>query len=126
MELENQPNRVESLIQELISYLNLRWDAFKLNMVENLSLLFGNMTAILIAAMLAGMAFLLFTTALVWWLGTVMGSFLLAIVVVGACYLIAAWIVFLLRDRLITDRMVRMFSQMFFNPRNKYDEGDPK
>lgn len=126
MEQENQPNRAESLIQELVSYLNLRLDAFKLNMVENLSLVFGNMTAVFIAALLAGMALLLFTAALVWWLGTVLGSFLLSIILVGALYLAAAWIVFLLRDRLITDRMVRMFSQMFFNPRNKYDDGDPK
>ena len=36
MEQENQPNRAERLIQELVSYLNLRLDAFKLNMVENL------------------------------------------------------------------------------------------
>lgn len=126
MEQENQPNRAERLIQELVSYLNLRLDAFKLNMVENLSLVFGNMTAVFIAALLAGMALLLFTAALVWWLGTVLGSFLLSIILVGALYLAAAWIVFLLRDRLITDRMVRMFSQMFFNQRNKYDDGDPK
>ena len=66
MEQENQPNRAERLIQELVSYLNLRLDAFKLNMVENLSLVFGNMTAVFIAALLAGMALLLFTAALVW------------------------------------------------------------
>ena len=126
MEQDYQPNRAERLIQELISYLNLRLDAFKLNMVENLSLLFSNMTAVFIAVLLAGVAFLLFTAALVWWLGTVLGSFLCSAMLVGVLYLVAAWIVFLFRDRLISDRMVRMFSRMFFNPRNKYDDGDPK
>ena len=126
MEQDYQPNRAERLIQELISYLNLRLDAFRLNMVENLSLLFSNMTAVLIAVLLAGMTFLLFTVALVWWLGTVLGSFLLSAILVGVLYLAAAWIVFLLRDRLVTDRMVRMFSRMFFNPRSRYDDGDQK
>lgn len=126
MEQDGRPNRAERLIQELISYLNLRLDAFKLNMVENFSLLFSNMTAVFIAVLLAGMAFLLFTAALVWWLGTVLGSLLLSTVLVGVCYLAAAWVVFLLRDRLIVDRMVRMFSQMFFNPRHKCDDGDSK
>ena len=50
------------------------------------------------------------------------GSVLWALVIVGGAFLIISLIAFLLRDRLIVNSMVRMFSRMFFEKNDDDDE----
>ncbi|MBQ4278919.1 MAG: phage holin family protein [Rikenellaceae bacterium] len=118
----DKPNRVEQLVEQVTGYVNLRIDAFKLAMVENLSTLSGNMLGIVIFLLLALMALLLLTVAATYALGLWIGSMVGAMLIMAALYLIAGLIVLLNRQRLFTDQMVRMFSRMFFERNDNPDD----
>lgn len=108
----------ESFANELTSYLNMRIDAFKLSMVENLSILVSDGFGILIFILLLSVAVLSFIAALTVWLAEVIGSPVIALLIVGGAFLIVSIVVFMLRSRLIVNSMVRMFSRMFFEKRD--------
>ena len=118
----DKPNRVEQLVEQVTGYVNLRIDAFKLAMVENLSTLSGNMLGIVIFLLLALMALLLLTVAATYALGLWIGSMVGAMLIMAALYLIVGLIVLLNRQRLFTDQMVRMFSRMFFERNDNPDD----
>ena len=122
MENNTEQGRAERIVAEVTSYVNMRIDAFKLALVENLSMLSSNMLALMISGLLMFMALALFTFAIVYWLNLLVGSIIWAVVITGALYLIIAVIFFALRNKLLSDKMVRMFSNMFFTPRNKMHE----
>lgn len=124
---QNQPSgKTEQLAKEVAEYVNMRIDAFKLNMVENLSSFFSSALGLMLFAILASMALLMFTAAFTYWLGLVIGSMFFAILIVGFVFLVMAFVLFALRHRLIADQMVRMFSRMFFNSNNRYDDDQQK
>lgn len=108
----------ESFANELTSYLNMRIDAFKLSMVENLSILVSDGFGILIFILLLSVAVLSFIAAFTVWLAEVIGSPVIALLIVGGAFLIVSIVVFMLRSRLIVNSMVRMFSRMFFEKRD--------
>lgn len=111
----------QSLAEELLAYLNMRVDAFKLSMVENLAVLFSGGFGILVFLLFLSVAVLCFIAALAVWLAGVLGSAVAALLIVGGALTVISVAVFLLRDRLIADRMVRMLSKMFFE---KHDDDD--
>ena len=85
--------KTDQITQQISEYVNLRADAFKLKMAEDLS------------------------TTLSMWLAMLIGSLTWALVIMGALLLIASAVVFVRRDRLITDALVAMFCRKFFSPK---------
>lgn len=124
MDQERQSNKTQLLANQVAEYVSMRIDAFKLNLVENLSSLCSSALSLLIFGLFASMAMMMFTVAFTYWLGLIIGSMLLAVLVVGLGFLVIAFLLFALRHRLITDRMVRMFSNMFFNSHNSAHDDD--
>ncbi len=102
------------MTEELISYVNMRIDSMKLSLVENLSVLLSGGFGILIFLIFLSIAMLCFIAALTVWLSELIGSTLFALLIVGGAFLIISIIAFLLRKKLIVNRMVGMFSRMFF------------
>jgi len=103
-----------SMTEELISYVNMRVDSMKLSLVENLSILFSGGFGIFVFIIFLSVAVLCFIAALTVWLSEAIGSALWALLIVGGAFLIISIIAFLLRKKLIVNRMVGMFSRMFF------------
>ena len=124
MKKNEQTNRVERFIDNIDRYINLRIDAFKLAMVENLSTLAGNILGIVIFLLLALIALLLLTAAATWAIGILIGSMIGALLIMAAVYLIIGGIVLANRQRLFSNRMVRMFSRMFFEHNNNRDDDE--
>lgn len=118
----SQTSRPEQIAKELASYVNLRIDSLKLNLIENLSHMFSSMLGLLVFVVLVSMSLMLLTVAFTFWLGTVIGSMPWAMIIVALFFMVVAIIVFALRRRLIADSMVRMFSRMFFNSEHRCDE----
>lgn len=118
----NESTRVEQAMQDICAYLNLKYAALKLNWVESLSGFFSKIVAVLIFGLLAMLALMLFTVALVIWLSGALGSTILAAVILGSFYMAVAVVVMLFRDRIMTNTMVRIFSRMFFNRKDGKDE----
>ncbi len=124
MKKNEQTNRVERFIDNIDRYINLRIDAFKLAMVENLSTLAGNILGIVIFLLLALIALLLLTAAATWAIGILIGSMIGALLIMAAVYLIIGGIVLANRQKLFSNRMVRMFSRMFFEHNNNRDDDE--
>ncbi len=118
----DNPNLTEKLTKDLVSYVNLRVNAAKLAVVENLSEIFCDGFGLLFGLALGMIALVLFSAALTLWLGVVTGSFLLACLLVGVFFLLLAMIFFALRRRMFADRMVAMFSKMFFSNRKENED----
>ena len=110
----NRDEEKTTIAEELISYVNLRIDSFKLSLVENLSVLLSGGFGIFIFIIFLSVALMCFIAALTVLLAELIGSVLWALLIVGGVFLIISVIAFVLRDKLIVNSMVRMFSRMFF------------
>ena len=108
---------IENLSKDALEYVKRSMDGCKLRLVESLSLLFGDVLCAFVLSMLLFVAYLALLVAAVIWLLPLLGL-PLAIVSVAALLLLTAWVVYMLRERLFVDRMVRRFAKIFF------EEGD--
>lgn len=112
---------IEKISKDALEYIKRGMDGCKLRLVENLSLLFGDVMCAFVLSMLLFVAYLALLVAVVIWLLPLLGL-PLAIVTVAALLLFTAWIVYALRERLFVDRMVRRFAKIFFEEKR----GDEK
>ncbi len=113
---------MEQLFKDIKYYLDLRVKRLKLGMVEHTSRVLARMISYMILIILVGMALLLFSGALTVLVYQWLGSLLYAFLITGGFVALAAFIVYLLRNRLFTGIMVRSFSRMMFKER--YDDGE--
>ena len=112
---------IEKISKDALEYIKSGMDGCKLRLVENLSLLFGDVLCAFVLSMLRFVAYLALLVAVVIWLLPLLGL-PLAIVAVAAVLLLTAWVVYMLRERLFVDRMVRRFVKIFFEEKR----GDEK
>ena len=105
---------MKELIEDIKYYVDLRVKRMKLTLVEHLSALLSKAASFVVMILCALMALLVLTGALIAALATWINSVIWAFVIVGGVYVILAIVMFLLRDRLFTGSMIKMFSRMFF------------
>ena len=104
--------------KDALEFLKRSVDGCKLRIVENLSLLLGDVICGFVLFMLLFVAYLALMVAFVILLLPLMGL-PLSIIAVSLLLLLTALVVFLLREHLFVDRMVRNFARMFFEENNK-------
>ena len=110
---------MKELIEDIKYYVDLRVKRMKLTLVEHLSALLSKAASFVVMILCALMALLVLTGALIAALATWINSVIWAFVIVGGVYVILAIVMFLLRDRLFTGSMIKMFSRMFFQENAK-------
>ena len=111
---------VENISKDALEYLKRGIDGCKLSLIENLSLLFGDIICFFVLSMLLFVAYLALMVAFVIMLLPVIGL-PLAIVAVALLLFITAMVLYVLREHLFADRMVKRFAKMFFE-----EKGDEK
>ncbi len=104
----------DRIARDVTRYGEMKWDALKLDLVENLSVVFSNAFGVVIFIVLGGMGLLFFTGVATWLLGLLIGSLLWSSVIMGSLFLIIAIVVLALRQKIFADMMVGMFARMFF------------
>ena len=104
---------IENISKDALEYLKRSMDGCKLRMVENLSLLLGDVICGFVISMLLLVAYLALMTAVAMLLMPLIGL-PLSIIAVAVFLLLTAWLVYVLRERLFVDRMVKRFVNMFF------------
>lgn len=104
---------IEKISKDALEYLKRGIDGCKLRLIENLSLLFGDVICFFVLSMLLFVAYMALMVAIVIVLLPVIGL-PLAIVAVALLLLITAMVLYLLRERLFADRMVKRFVKIFF------------
>ena len=124
MKETGNPTTAEKMAGDVVSYAGMKLDAAKLAAAENLSTLLGDSFGVLLLVAFGSIALMLFTAALIYWLGIVMGSFLLAIILMGCVYLLLGLVLFALRRRLLADRLAAMFCRMFFTKLKGEDDDE--
>ena len=112
---------IENISKDALEYLKRGIDSCKLRLVENLSLLLGDVICMFVLSMLLFVAYLALMVAIVIWLLPFFGL-PLAIVAVAVLLLLTAWVVQLLREHIFVDRVVRRFVKIFFDEKS----GDEK
>lgn len=104
---------IGNISKDALEYLKRSMDGCKLRLVENLSLLLGDVICGFVLFMLLFVAYLALMVAIVILLLPLIGL-PLSIVVVALVLLLTAFIVYMLRERLFIDGIVRHLSRMFF------------
>ena len=114
---ENAQDRTaaDEMISSVKEYVALKIDELKLKGVEGLSLL---CIYIFLAALIIVIALLLLGLSLAFFLGEQFGSDILGFLAVGMLFVIIFAILYLFRDRLFINRLVRFFIQLLFNENN--------
>lgn len=115
---------MEQLKNDIKQYVDLRIKKFKLNLVEQLSLIFGKVLSLVVVILLAGIALMLLTGAMVVLLEMWIGSWLLSFVILGAVYIIVALLFYFKREAMFSGAMIKTFSKMMFEPKDDDDEED--
>lgn len=112
MNAKNSTGPLGKTMRDLGDYVSLNADKVRLWTIENLAVCFNTLFGILLLVVLLGIAVLFFAVAVTWILGILLGSYLMAILLMGGVFVVCSLIVYLLRKRLIVDSAVRMLCRM--------------
>lgn len=126
MEEEKYSSRIDNLIHSIIQYVDLRVSATKLNIVEKLSLMCSHAFGVIVAIVMAGIALLLFTTAITFILATIINSLVWALIIMGVAYLILMLLSIPLCRRLTIDLLVVYFNKIMFQTNDADDDADQR
>ncbi len=113
--MEEKTSQFEQLTKDVTQYVNLRIDALKLRLIKNLSVFFSVLFSALIGVLLLNLALLFLLGALTFWIATLINSMIGAMCITGGFFLLLIILVIVFRRKLVTDRLVAMFSKMFFD-----------
>lgn len=124
MNAKNSTGPLGKTMRDLGDYVSLNADKVRLWTIENLAVCFNTLFGILLLVVLLGIAVLFFAVAVTWILGILLGSYLVAILLMGGVFVVCSLIVYLLRKRLIVDSAIRMLCRMTddMNRKNESDE----
>ena len=119
---DSSMGRVGQSVRDIKEYAALRVEGFRVILIENLATLFNSLFGIFVLSVLVGIAIIFFAIALTWLLGLVLGSVLLAVILMGGLFLLLALVVYLLRKKLIINPSVRLLSAMVDNMSQKHSD----
>lgn len=115
MAAENNPKANDQpLVEQVTEYIQLQLAATKLSAIELLSLTLSYGFGILLAISAAMLALMFCIGALTLWIARAIGSLEWAMVISAVVFVIVGFVAYSQRERMITDRLVRRFAQMFF------------
>lgn len=118
--MSEEPNQINRLTNEAVDYVDMRIDAAKLTIIENLTVVFNNLLGIFLFILFISLALLMFAGAGVYFLSLWFDSVGLAFLCVGGLFMILSFVLYLLKDKLFNNQLVNMFTSIFFNPNNKF------
>ncbi len=112
--MENKTSNLEQLLADVQKYVNLRLDDFKLRTVDGLSAVLSLLFSALACLLLLNMALIFIFGALAVWLSQCIGSLPWAMLITGGLFVVLVAILLILRKKLITNKLVSILVQLFF------------
>ncbi|MBQ2413917.1 MAG: hypothetical protein II315_03230 [Rikenellaceae bacterium] len=117
MHNEQQHKKPErAFVEQVTDYVHLQLTATKLASIEFVSLTMSNGFGILLAVVAAGLALLFVIGAITLWVARAIGSLEWAMMIAASAFAVVGIVLYTLRERLITDNLVRRFARMLFEP----------
>ena len=118
MHNEQQHKKPErAFVEQVTDYVHLQLTATKLASIEFVSLTMSNGFGILLAVVAAGLALLFVIGAITLWVARAIGSLEWAMMIAASAFAVVGIVLYTLRERLITDNLVRRFARMLFEPK---------
>ncbi len=111
---EPKDGRLDDIRQTVKDYVNLKTDEYKLKGVENFSIISNKLLVMLIATMLGAVILQLLGFTIAFTIGELTGSTAIGFCATALLFAIALAIIYLKRETLFLNRMVRMYAKMFF------------
>lgn len=111
---ETKDNRLDDIRQTVKDYVNLRADEYKLKGVENFSIISNKLLVMLIATMLGAVILQLLGFTIAFTIGELVGSTALGFCATALLFAVILAIIYLKRETLFLNRMVRMYAKIFF------------
>ncbi len=121
--MEENNNPFDDLKSSTKEYLNMKLDEGKLTLAKNLATIFNRLIFYLIIIILCGIAFAFLASTFSSWMEFLLESKTLANLITFGICLAVVGILFIFKERLFTDSMVRLFVKMLFDKRS---DGDKK
>ena len=117
MHNEQQHKKPErAFVEQVTDYVHLQLTATKLASIEYVSLTISNGFGILLAVVAAGLALLFVVGAMTLWIARAIGSLEWAMMIAASAFAVVGIVLYTLRERLITDNLIRRFARMLFEP----------
>lgn len=114
MENEQKFNeRLNTAIDDLKEYLNLRLRLIQLNLAEKISIALANLISSLIATVFFVLFFLFGSFALAYWIGTSLGSTALGFAIIAGIYFLFAVIILVFAKKSIRRNLTNSFISEF-------------
>ncbi len=118
MRTEQQNKKPErAFVEQVTDYVHLQLTATKLASIEFVSLTMSNGFGILLAVMAAGLALLFVIGAITLWVARAIGSLEWAMMIAASVFAVVGIVLYTLRERLITNNLIRCFARMLFEPK---------
>ena len=112
--MEGQKEKLGSLEQSVKEYVNLRVDEYKYKGVENFSIISNKTLVVLVAVMLGAVILQLAGFAIAFMIGEFIGSTAAGFGIVALLFVIGLLFIYMKRDTLFLQKMLRLYSRMFF------------
>ena len=109
----------QPLVEQVTEFLQLQLAATKLTAIELLSLTLSYGFGVLLAIGAAMLALMFFLGAITLLIAQAIGSLEWAMIIAAIVFAIVGIVAYRLRERMITDTLVRRFAQMFFATDNE-------
>ncbi len=111
--MEQKPSTYNQLLEDAKAYLSTRYDLLRLELLDKLSSILGMLVLVFVMLFLVFGALAYLSVALVSWMAKVMPVSVSCLVLAGVL-IIAAVVLYLLRERLFINKFVGWLSQLLF------------
>lgn len=112
---DSNSNILRKAVTDLKDYVSLMADKLTLGILENLSKSISSVFSVFVATLLASIAFLFLSVALMLVLAQLLHSYIYSMLIMGGVFVIAAILVFINRDTLIANRIIRKFCNIIMD-----------
>ncbi len=116
MEQKGLKEEFHKLIKDVIKFYELKWELFKLELVESLARLYTKVFSIFLMWIIIPVFLLFLLIALALYLGSLWGKMYLGFLAVGGIVLLIGLVILLFRKVLITNPLVDALVSAMFDP----------
>ncbi len=106
------------LKESVREYLGLKTDAFKLGLIENLTMVINKLLVTIVLILTLMTAIIFMAAGANKWLGLVLDNQVMASFITGGFFLLVFLVLFLYRKKLFVNGFVRLFSKLFFEEKD--------
>ncbi len=122
MEEKGLRRDLHKLINDAIKYFELKWEYFKLDIIETLALLYTRIFSLLLWWIIIPVFLLFVFIGLALYLGTLWGKIYLGFFAVAGIILVLALLFILLRRPLITNPLINVFITAMFEQQTEQNK----